>query len=428
MWGAFPMPYQVGVTIRAEIAADQVPSLRKWLADVARTGLAEPPFDFAHLRGVHFARFYLLEETADLDGQPIPASLVFMSDVDAPLRRHLAELVDVAGDGIDQAFGHCAGYPGPGARRRARIAWLRRHQLPASAYYVNTVGRGLDQIRQEARLREALENYLDQHDRAGRPAPEVRRDLQSYVAGRADLSWARKPPAPPPLPFRIREAIHKVAVPVALFVLSPALLIVLPFWIVAIRLAELQDRTEIKRPTQQQLDELEIYEDFGTQNPYAVVGFLKPGRLRLLTTRAVQMATSYGTRHLFTHDSLAGVKTIHFARWVPLDGWRRMTFTSNYDGAVEAYNDDFINEIWWGLNAVFGGAVGYPPTRWLIWGGAKLEQPFKYTLRDHQVPVPAWYTAYPALTADNIENNARIRAGLRGDMSAAQAEQWLSLL
>src|SRR6266513_1907717 len=29
--------------------------------------------------------------------------------------------------------------------------------------------------------------------------------------------------------------------------------------------------------------------------------------LPILTTRAVQMATSYGTRHLFTHDSLAGV-------------------------------------------------------------------------------------------------------------------------
>ncbi len=291
-----------------------------------------------------------------------------MSEVDAPLRRHLAELADVARDGIDQAFGHCAGYPGPGARRRARIGWLRRHQLPASAFYVNTVGRGLDQIRQEARLREALENYLDQRDWAGRSATQVRRDLQAYVAGRADLSWAGKPPAAPPLQFRIREAIHKVAVPVALLPLLPALLAIFPFWIVALRLAELGDRTQIKRPTQQQLDELEVYEDFGTQNPYAVVGFLKPGRLHVLTTRAVQLATSYGTRHLFTHDSLAGVKTIHFARWVPLDGWRRMTFASNYDGAVEAYNDDFINEIWWGLNAVFGGAVGYPPTRWLLWG------------------------------------------------------------
>ena len=59
-----------------------------------------------------------------------------------------------------------------------------------------------------------------------------------------------------------------------------------------------------------------------------------------------------------TTTSLAGIKTIHFARWVPLDGWRRMTFASNYDGAVEAYNDDFINEVWWGLNAAFGNAVG----------------------------------------------------------------------
>ena len=43
------MPYQVGVTIRAEVGAFQVPPLQKWLADVARQGLAEPPFDFAHL-------------------------------------------------------------------------------------------------------------------------------------------------------------------------------------------------------------------------------------------------------------------------------------------------------------------------------------------------------------------------------------------
>jgi hypothetical protein len=422
------MPYQVGVTIRAEVAEDRLQPLREWLADSGRKGLAEPPFDFAHLRGVHFARFYLLDEVADLNGRPIPASLVFMSEVDAPLRRHLAELIDIAGDGVDQAFGHCTGYPGPGSRRRSRIAWLRRHLVRASAYYVNTVGRGLDQIRQEAKLREALESHLDQRDWTGRSAAEVRQELQAYVAGRDDLSWAWQPPPEPPLTFRVREAVHLVAMPLLLLPLLPPLLAVLPFWIAALRLSELENQPDIKRPAQGHLDELESWEDFETQNPYAVIGFIKPGRLHLLTMRAVQLATSYGTRHLFTHDSLAGVKTIHFARWVPLDGWRRMTFVSNYDGAVEAYNDDFINEIWWGLNAVFGSAVGYPPTRWLIWGGAKLEQPFKYTLRDHQVPVPAWYTAYPALSADNIQNNARIRAGLPGRMSPAQAEQWLSLL
>jgi hypothetical protein len=105
-----------------------------------------------------------------------------------------------------------------------------------------------------------------------------------------------------------------------------------------------------------------------------------------------------------------------------------MTFASDYDGAVEAYNDDFINIVWWGLNAAFGNGVGYPPTRWLLWGGAQLEQQFKSTLRCHQVAVPVWYTAYPSLSAQNIENNAQIRAGLRGDMSPADAQRWLALL
>jgi hypothetical protein len=422
------MPHQLGFTIQARVAHDQVPRLRTWLADVARKGLAEAPFDFARMRGLHFAKLYLLEETTDLDGQPIPASLIFMSEVDAPLRRHLAELVRIAGDGIDQAFGHCAGYPGAGAGRRARIAWLRRHLIPASAVYVNTVGRGLEQIRQEAKLREAIEDHLDTRDWTGIPATEVRRELQAFVAGRSDLAWARKPPAPPSLLFRLREAIHKIAVPLALIPLLPVLAIAVPVWLAALRLAERGDKPVTQRPTLRHRQELARYEDFATQNPFAVVGFVKPGRLRRWTFRAVLFLIDYAVRHVYNHANLAGIKTIHFARWVPLDGWRRMTFASNYDGAVEAYNDDFINIVWWGLNAAFSNGVGYPPTRWLFFGGARHEQQFKYTLRRHQVPVPAWYSAYPALSANNIENNAKIRAGLRGEMSPGEAERWLSLL
>ena len=422
------MPHQIGVTIRAPVAADRVAELRQWLTEAGKTGLGESPFGFAGCHGLHFARFYLLEETADLAGRPIPASLVFMSEVDAPLRRHLAELAGVAREGIDQAFQHCTGYPGPGGGRRRRITWLRRHRVRASAFYVNTVGRGVAQIRQEAELREALEAYLDRRDDAGPTATEVRRELQAYVAGRADLAWAAKPPAPPSLLFRTREAVHMVAVPAVLLLALPLLLPILPVWAVLLRLAERGDRPFTQRPTLAHLEEIANYEDFSTQNPFAVVGFVRPGRLRQLTFRAVLFLTDYGVRHIFNHDSLAGVKTIHFARWVPLDGWRRMTFASNYDGAVEAYNADFINILWWGLNATFSNGVDYPPTRWLFFGGAKLEEQFKSTIRCHQVAVPAWYAAYPELSADNIENNAQIRAGLRGDMSPAQAAHWLSLL
>ena len=219
-----------------------------------------------------------------------------------------------------------------------------------------------------------------------------------------------------------------VAVPLVLTLLLPLLLVVLPVWAVLLRLEERGDQPFTERPALRHLEEVARYEDFTTQNPFAVVGFVRPGRLRQLTFRAVLFLTDYGVRHIFNHDSLAGIKTIHFARWVPLDGWRRMTFASSYDGAVEAYNDDFINIVWWGLNATFSNGLDYPPTRWLFLGGAKLEEQFKNTIRCHQAVVPAWYTAYPELSADNIENNAQIRAGLRGDMSPAQAERWLSLL
>src|SRR5215467_2362677 len=280
------MPHQIGVTIRAPVAAERVPELRHWLAEAAKKGLGEASFGFAGCRGLHFARFYLLEETADLAGRPIPASLVLMSEVDAPLRRHLAELAGVARGGIDQAFQHCAGYPGPGGGRRRRIAWLRRHQIRASAFYVNTVGRGVAQIRQEAELREALEDYLDRRDHTGRTATEVRRELQAYIAGRADLAWAAKPSAPPSLLFRAREAVHLVAVPAVLLLALPVLLAVLPVWAVLLRIDERRDRPFTRRPTLAHLEEVASYEDFSTQNPFAVAGFVRPGRLRLLTFRA----------------------------------------------------------------------------------------------------------------------------------------------
>jgi len=67
--------------------------------------------DLAALPDLHFARFVLLEETRDLRDRPIPALLLYMSDVDVSRDRHLADLVDAGSDGLDQLYGHCKGYP-----------------------------------------------------------------------------------------------------------------------------------------------------------------------------------------------------------------------------------------------------------------------------------------------------------------------------
>jgi hypothetical protein len=90
--------------------------------------------------------------------------------------------------------------------------------------------------------------------------------------------------------------------------------------------------------------------------------------------------------------------------------------------------DDFIDKVSWGLNAVFSNGVDYPRTNWLIFDGAKDEQAFKSYIRYRQAPTQVWYTAYGRLTGLNIENNARIRAGLSGPMDEAAATAWLRRL
>lgn len=424
------MPHQIAVTIRAPIDQGRADDLRKRLTEVAREGMAEAPFRFARMPDVHFARFVVLPEDRDAGGTTIPAVLIYLADVDAPLENHLAGLLDIAGEGVDEVFGYCAGYPGAGTSFAARLRWLRTHTVPTDAFYVNTVGRGLAQIRDEATLREAIAEFLDRRrdDWQARTPRRIREDIQTYVGSRPDLAWALRPPPNPALWWRAKESMHRFGVPLLLLPALPVLTVAAPVWAVLLRLHELDDEPDTERPTHDQLQELAEFEDLSAQNPFTAVGLVKPGRLRRLTIGTVLRATDYAVRHHFRHADLAGVKTIHFARWVPLDDRRRVLFASNYDGSLESYMDDFIDKVAWGLNAVFSNGAGYPRTRWLLFGGARDEQAFKYYLRRHQIPTPAWYSAYESLTARHIERNARIRAGLRGEMKPAEAERWLRLL
>jgi hypothetical protein len=138
---------------------------------------------------------------------------------------------------------------------------------------------------------------------------------------------------------------------------------------------------------------------------------------------------SFSTRQIYTRGRLARVGTIHFARWVFMDGHRRLLFCSNYDGSLDSYMDDFINKVAFGLNLVFSNGVGYPGTKFLLSGGAQEELAFKYFLRRHQVPTQVWYKAYPGLTAADLARNTRIREGLEAQtMTEAEAGRWLAMI
>ena len=212
------------------------------------------------------------------------------------------------------------------------------------------------------------------------------------------------------------------------YVASMPPLLAAPVFLVLLRKHERSDPAPHLKPPPERVRELAALEDHLAVNPFAALGLVKPGLFRRLTLTGVLYAINYVTRHVFNHGNLAGVKTIHFARWVFLDGKRRVVFASNYDGSLENYMDDFIDKIAWGLNIVFSNGYGYPNARFLIADGCHDELAFKDYLRLHQVPTRVWHSAYGQLTCANIANNERLRAGLSGEPGPERTEQWVQAL
>jgi hypothetical protein len=128
---------------------------------------------------------------------------------------------------------------------------------------------------------------------------------------------------------------------------------------------------------------------------------------------------------VFVNGELLGIPTIHFARWVLIDGGRHLFFTSNFDGSWQQYLGDFIDKSGWGLNFIFSNSEGFPKTKFLLTGGAYNEEQFLAWSRYYQVPTQFWYSAYPALSIKNIVNNSYIRRDVLKNLSEKKAQELL---
>ena len=422
--------------IVAPIDSTREAELRSLLADMTlQPGVYNPHnslIPFQNIDTLHFARFVILEDATREDllayGDPLAASgksLALLCDFDGEVDSFVDDIVAAAAPGLVSIFAYCASSPS----LANLTSWLNRHSTRASASYVNWIGRTVVQVREEELLYQSLEKQITLLDIETANPRQIWNDLRHFIeeeqaAGRISLT----PEPPTPWGWRIKNILHCVGIPFALLLLLPLILLCLPFFLVLLRIHEKTDPVIAPRPSIAHSHDLAVLEDHLVTNQFSAYGNLKPGPFRRWTIDAVFLAIDYTARHIFNRGFLARVVTIHFARWVFLDGHRRAFFASNYDGSLEAYMGDFINKVAWGLNVVFSNGLGYPKTSWLISGGAKDELTFKDYLRRHQLPTQVWYNATPELTACDKERNARIRSGLEQPWLSDKAlQQWISL-
>jgi hypothetical protein len=423
--------------VAAVVANDRVAPLRALLATMTLPGVpgaADPAnaiLPFCNFDTVHFARLVVLEDNALADRAPYaqlprtePTYLCLMVDCDDDATLLLKRVAQQC-PGLREIFAFCADFH-PGADLEG---WMTAHRVRASASYVNWVGRTVTQAREEARLRKLLREALP-HISAREPQPMLE-ELRNAVGGNAQLT-----PAPPtPTDWRVRNLLHLLA-PIVLaavslivfpFVTVPLLLIVLIVFLIDLRRRELSDPIVEHAYDAAWVAKLRLGEDHDVTNQYTAMGSIKPGLFRLNLARLIFYGINWFARHVFTRGGLARIGTIHFAHWVFLDSDRRMFFCSCYDGGHEAYMDDFINKVGFGLNLAFSGAIAYPQTDWLIAKGAWREQDFKRFQRRHQIPTDVWYRAYPGLTVRDLARNTRIRNGFeKASMSDDEIRRWLA--
>lgn len=432
------MTPQSQFTVLAPIAAGREAELRRLLATLnAAAGMADPRnalVPFADFGQLHFARFVILTDPTigdiEVYGLPcptLPTYLAFIGDCDGPSRDCLADLATRANVGLRLIFEHCEQFDAA----TDLLAWMSARDLPIAASYVNWVGRTVLQIKQESVLQQVLSTHVDRTPVvSAAEARERWRQLRHFVFSEIDahrLELTR--PAPTPLPWLLARWANLIFGLIVAVLALPVLIVLGPWWLWVLRRKETHDPEICPRPSSALLVELQALEDHDVTNQYTAFGSAKPGAFRRGLITLVFAIIQFTARHVFNRGYLARVQTIHFARWVFVDGKRRVLFTSNYDGSHQAYMDDFINKAAWGLNVAFSSGIGWPHTDWLLLRGARREQYFKYFQRRHQLPTQVWYKAYPGLTLSDLQRNALIRQGLENSkLSDAQALAWLRLL
>jgi hypothetical protein len=432
------MTPQCQFAVMAPIVPERESALRKLLDSM--TGLpghADPRnrvLPFAEFPQLHFARLVLLDDAAMGDlalhgRQPPPRAapvLALMGECDGQVAACLADLAARAGAGLRQLFSHCDQFD----THSDLLDWMLAHDHPAAAFYVHRRGRTVRQVHEESALRLALAARVPRQPVASSAeAQQRRRELAAFVdneirAGRLTLTA----PMPTPLAWQAANLAHLAGIALLALAALPLFVMLLPLLAAVLRVHEKRDPEFCPRPDGDAVHAMECIEDHSLSNQFTAAGPVKPGLFRRWLVLALLALLDYACRHLFK-NGLARAQTLHFARWILIDNNTRVVFASNYDGGQEAYMDDFINKVGWGLNLIFSSGVGFPRTAWLVQGGARREQPFKRYLRRHQRPSQVWYKAYPGLTCTDLDRASQIREGLqRPRMSDAEALAWLRLL
>lgn len=379
------------LTVVAKVRSGQEVSLKDLLEDRG-TDI------FVKSGKTHFANWVVFPHP---DGIP---RLLLSSNYDGGLVDYVEELVSTAPQ-ICEIWEKCEGYRG----KERLLGFMKAHSYPSQAYFSAFQHREVNALRAYATLHDQIENFFDL-DQVSQSlgAPTFDEFLQT-------LSAVVEPP--PPLVRAGRDIRHSLgAAWQSAHDQFFALLLGLAKKVTVAGLTD--DFRSVAANVGQNVQQFS--ESIVVQNQMTNLAEVKPGQLG--RARLALAFTNFLATYGFPPGELAGVRTIHFARWVLIDGGKYMLFQGNFDGSWENYMGDFVDKIAWGLDAVWGATVGYPTA------GMRDIDAFKRYIRERQFIPQAMYSAYPLDTVLNMVRSFEVCGPLSARFDIEATRRWLQLL
>jgi hypothetical protein len=352
---------QNALTALIPILPGQLPKLKNFLEGIGEDVENNPCVRFRETPSTHFARWVILNEAQS-------PRLYFSACYDGTFADYMLELTSKLGTGMEPIWTCCQGYPSHAAAQAKEFTdFLLPHCMPPDIFLISFPGLTARQIIRNIAFREMFDDCLD----TARPGP-----------------WKK-----------VTLSAPMVRTPSALGKCLGNLTGRITDWLVGVNRDAPARQT---LPTTQ--THLAAAEDKVVQNQMTILSPVKKGFWPRTLLRFFLFIGRFNKPS--PEGQFSGLSTIHFARWVLIDGGDNLLFESNYDGSWENYIDDFGDHAASGMNAVWANCVDFPRK------GCLDIEAFKEGIRKYQHPAQFFYSAYPRQTVRNIATDLRLRTQL----------------
>ncbi len=439
-------------TALVPVSADSIEATTQRIAEEV-PGIAK---DVVDMEGLHSFRVLLVPNPED-DARG--AQLLLNAVHDGRVADFLRNLEAVVGPALARLYEPLSGSSKEGQSIRTLLA---DHRVREAAVHIGLVGRTVDEIRAEGQLRRVLQELVDEGRAAGwthaTPEETIRLALRERVLALDNPSLPAGPRPRLSLGAKLSKVVSMLGalanptsgllapdvwkwtgrrssvakwllrillIAWGLYTLIPTLL-----WLLAVRSLELTEPDEpTPQPDPQALRELMENEDQRLMNQLTLCLPVRGSWVRRFILSRVLAGANQGSKHLWNQGLLAGIETIHFARFLQTNRGSRMMFLSDYDGSWDRYLTDFLTRGNRAVVPIWANCRGCPKTRWLFGLTDGFAPRFLALTRSYQAPAPLWYSAVPDLSVSNMLNNAHLREGLFvASMDEADAREWCARL